>query len=359
MLSNASRNALTTRAPRRASGHGGFAMVEVIVAVVLFSLVAATFVDSLASSQRTYNKGRAKTTAAHLATEAMEKIRGLSYTNVGLVGGDPVGSIPTAPETVTLSGVTYTITKTVDWVDDPIPGTSTFTKHYKSVGVVVTAAGISGATPVAEYTTLVAPPVQQVVASTQSIRVVVNDMYPASTVLRNARVTLKIGSTTVRTAVTPTNGAVVFSNLPTATYDITVTKSIWWGIRRWTTMAEDLPGGASGQGREDLTAGENVTKTIRMYVPVKLLANVGGTSCSGVKTVSLTASWGTETFTLGFGSSKLFTTVNGRTLHPGAGYTLQANCSSPVKVAGPVAVTIVPPLYPLFTTDYTQTVNFP
>lgn len=332
-------------------------MVEVIIAAVIFAMVAGTFVDSLASSQRTYNKGRAKTTAAQLATKAIEEARSLDFDSVGLVAGDPVGTLqPTS--SITLSGITYAIARAVSWVDDPIPNTSRFTKHYKSVGVTVTAAAISS-DPLADYSTLVAPPDQAAVASSQSITVRVNDMYPAGTALRNSKVTLKVGTTTVRTAITPSNGTVIFGNLPVATYDITVTRSIWWGIRRWTTMPEDLPGGSSGQGREVLSAGENVTKTIRMYVPVRLMASVGGTSCSGTKTISLTGSWGTQTYTLGSGSSKLFDSINGRTLHPGTGYTLQANCTSPVKVAGPTAIDITPWLYPLQKTDVTKAVNFP
>ncbi len=332
-------------------------MVEVIIAAVIFAMIAGTFVDSLASSERTYNKGRAKTTAAQLATKALEEVRALDFDSVGLIAGDPVGTLqPTS--SVTLSGITYTITRTVNWVDDPIPNTSRFTKHYKAVGVNVAAGAISSA-PLADYSTLVAPPDQGAVASSQSITVVVNDMYPAGTPLRNSRVTLKVGATTVRTAITPANGTVIFGNLPVATYDITATRSIWWGIRRWVTMPEDLPGGSSGMGREVLSAGENVTKTIRMYVPVRLMASVGGTSCSGVKTISLTGSWGTETYTFGSGSSKLFDSINGRTLHPGPGYTLQANCSSPVKVAGPAATAIEPALYPLQKTDFSAAVNFP
>lgn len=361
-MRNAPGNRVIHRAQKagRTHGTGGFAMVEVIVAAVLFALIAGVFLNSFSSSQRTYNQGRARTTAAQIATKAMEDIRALPYTDVGIVAGDPVGTLA-ASSTVSLSGITYTINRSVGWVDDPIPGTSRFTKHYKSVGVVVTAGSITAA-PLASYTTLVAPPIQEAQASTQSITIVVQDMYPAGAALRNARVTLKIGSTIIRTAVTPSNGTVVFNNLSNATYDITVTKSIWFGIRRWTTMPEDLPGGTSGAGRIVLGTGDNVTRTIRAYVPVRLLATVGGTPCSGTKTVSLqhtlTPSWGTQTYTIS-GSSKLFDTINGKKLHPGGGYSLSANCSSPVKVAGPVPVTIVPLWYPLFTTDYTQNVNFP
>ncbi len=361
-MRNAPGNRVICRAQNtsRARETGGFVMVEVIVAAVLFALIAGVFLDSFSSSQRTYNQGRARTTAAQIATKAMEDVRALAYEDVGIIAGDPVGTLA-ATSTVSLSGITYTINRSVGWVDDPIPGTSRFTKHYKSVSIVVTAGSITAA-PLAGYTTLVAPPIQEAQASTQSITIVVQDMYPAGAALRNARVTLKVGSTIIRTAVTPNNGTVVFNNLSNATYDITVTKSIWFGTRRWTTMPEDLPGGTSGAGRIVLGTGDNVTRTIRAYVPVRLLATVGGTSCSGVKTVSLahtlTPSWGTQTYTIS-GSSKLFDSINGNKLHPGGGYSLSANCSSPVKVAGPVPVTIVPLWYPLFTTDFTQNVNFP
>ncbi len=332
-------------------------MIEVIVAAVIFAVVAGTFVDSLASSQRTYNKGRARTTASQLATKALEEARALDFDDVGVVAGDPAGLLPPS-SSVTLSGITYTIDRTVNWVDDPVPNTSRFTQHYKAVGVTVSAAAID-AGPLADYSTLVAPPDQGAQASTQSITVQVHDMLPAGTPLRNARVTLKVGTTTVRTAITRSNGTVSFADLPVGTYDITATRSIWWGIRKWVVLAEDLPGGSSGMGQEVLSAGENVTKTIRMYVPVRLLVSVGGTSCSGVKTVSLTGSWGTETYTLGSGSTKLFDAISGRKLHPGPGYTVQANCSNPVMVAGPDPVSIEPWLYPYNKTDPTQTVSFP
>jgi len=93
----------------------GFTLVEILVSMVILILVAAItplLVFNAQSSQ--YN--RAKATSKNLANERIEDIRALDFAAIGVVGGNPSGSIP-ASENVSLDGKGYTVNTYVNWED--------------------------------------------------------------------------------------------------------------------------------------------------------------------------------------------------------------------------------------------------
>lgn len=100
----------------------GFTLVETLVSVAIFSIIATSAWVGLANLFSLNNDLRAKTTAVNLATEQIEIIRNLPYGDVGVENSIPAGVIP---RTQTLNRDTYTfeITTTIRNIDHEFDGT--------------------------------------------------------------------------------------------------------------------------------------------------------------------------------------------------------------------------------------------
>ena len=106
---NGSRLSRAARAAAPVRNRRGVSLVETLVALALFSLVAATFGDFLVEQIRTTGRNSRYTTAYTLAAEQLERLRGrefadLTPTKVQQARGD----------------VTFTIDTTI-WNDRPAP----------------------------------------------------------------------------------------------------------------------------------------------------------------------------------------------------------------------------------------------
>lgn len=161
------RVAIRGRAGRRdRPGQQGFTLLEVVVAISLFALVAAGLAASAGSGLHLVGTSNARQTATQLAVAQMELLRGTPYDGVGLsdtpvtrqaapdpdadvsadgmsysvpggtleplVAGGPSGH--RAP-TESRNGVAFDVYRYITWVDDP--ATATTTQDYKRVTVVV------------------------------------------------------------------------------------------------------------------------------------------------------------------------------------------------------------------------------
>lgn len=98
---------MKTRARRRR--RGGFTLVEVLVAIVLFAIVATGLTAFAVQSIRRTADTRGSTGAVLLAQRELENLRSLEYDDIA-------GGISTA----NLNGQEYTITTAAD-VDSPAP----------------------------------------------------------------------------------------------------------------------------------------------------------------------------------------------------------------------------------------------
>lgn len=89
--------------------------------MTVLALLLLGFAATLAGSVRMQVLSRKKVVAEQLATERIEEVRNLPYDSVGVVSGNPPGTL-LGTETVARSSINYTVNTTVDYVDDPLPG---------------------------------------------------------------------------------------------------------------------------------------------------------------------------------------------------------------------------------------------
>lgn len=137
----------------------GFSLVETIVAVAVLAMVAAGVYVGFAAIAKGAAIAKVKNGALALANERLEIVRGMSYEDVGIVGGAPAGVI-LRTETVE-RGVSYEVTTTVRSIDLPFDGqiggspNDLSPADQKLVEVSVTC-GICGDDPI-ELSTRVSP----------------------------------------------------------------------------------------------------------------------------------------------------------------------------------------------------------
>lgn len=99
----------------------GFTLVEVLIAVGVFLLVAVGIYGAYTLMVRFGAASRSQVVGLQLAQERLELVRNLAYADVGTVGGVPSGVINPV-ETVTRDNTTYTLTATIRNIDDPFDG---------------------------------------------------------------------------------------------------------------------------------------------------------------------------------------------------------------------------------------------
>ncbi len=100
----------------------GFTLVETLVAVAIFGIIALAVYDGFASVSVLSNASQLKSQALALATEQIEVIRNLPYSDVGLIDGLPAGKIPNT-QNLTRGGKTFLVTTAIRNIDDPFDGT--------------------------------------------------------------------------------------------------------------------------------------------------------------------------------------------------------------------------------------------
>lgn len=137
----------------------GFTLIEAVIAAALAALIVAAVGAMVASSLRSVGERRIEQSAAIEAGNALEELRGITYSDLehdgadstlgGMTSVDPDGAGPVAAEQLVMgpggvtpsvltrvaNGVTLTVTRYVTWVDDD-PADSLF-EDYKRVSVLV------------------------------------------------------------------------------------------------------------------------------------------------------------------------------------------------------------------------------
>ncbi len=100
----------------------GFSLLEVILATAIFLSGALAVYNLLLTTLRLTADEQARTGAFALIEQQLELAHNLPYLQVGVVGGIPPGSLPQVT-TRTYNNLTYTLTTSVMYVDDPFDGT--------------------------------------------------------------------------------------------------------------------------------------------------------------------------------------------------------------------------------------------
>jgi prepilin-type N-terminal cleavage/methylation domain-containing protein len=142
---------LRKRFATEAGRSSGFTLVEVLVSMMVFAIIAISVAFALTSSLTMTRDARAREVASNLAAQAIDISRSI----------DDVFSVVTKTTTSPVDGVTYTTTQTTGWVSsagsDATCGTEGGPLQYKHVNVKVTWSGMRATTPPVQADTLIAP----------------------------------------------------------------------------------------------------------------------------------------------------------------------------------------------------------
>lgn len=247
-------------------GQKGFTLVELVIANIVFAIVALSFLSLLATLISSASLAKQKAVALTLATNQMEYLKSLPYNSLAVVGGNIYSTSPLpASTTKTANKLQYTVKTSIEYVDDAYdgcgsyptqqlkqtycrnyppptgaPATDTNSKDYKDVNVKVYS---KGNTKLAEVDTQVGARVAESASTTGALFVSVLDNTGTPIIGAHVRLT---NSTTVPAIDygddTDNNGIVIFYDLPpdTVGYDYVVTGSKT-GYSSLTTIA---PSGA-------------------------------------------------------------------------------------------------------------------
>lgn len=332
---------VTTRISRRLRQQAGFTLIEVLLAGVMLAIVSVPISALLSSTAAIARLDRQRTSADQLAQKQIETLRSLPYFNLGLVGGNPQGTI-VSPTTATLPSIgSATVTTKITYVSDPLPSNQYATKaDYKKV--VVTVTNTATGAVLSTKTTYIAPASAPPNAGSTWIyiqRTVVDAVTTLA--LPGASVNLTGGPdtnpVTNRTDKTDASGTVLFPGLSTTAggtpgYTVLTTPLAGYSIFPDDLAPASLTAVAS-------TVANNSTGTVRMYKQgVSLTVNVqtsGGGAYTTGATVTLDSSrCGVQSVAIPSGQSSVtFTTCWTSGIEP-PGTPVGAQVSLPPNVLG-------------------------
>jgi prepilin-type N-terminal cleavage/methylation domain-containing protein len=297
----------------RSRSDEGFTLIEVVVAVAVFAVLATAFAAVLNATMRSFTSSKVRTLAEQVASSQLEDARRLAYDDIGTTSGNPPGLIaPT--RTVTNAGLTLNVATRVSYVNDPVPNATETGADYKSVRVTVTSPSVP--TLNVQMQTFVAPP-DQPSLSKALVKVQVVD-YVANTVVPNATVSISGGPSAARSDTTDAAGSVTFAALDPnpasgsqAKYNVTVSAP------GYVVLASDLP--PSTAATRSLSAGQKFETTLRIFKPVTLnvhLVNPSGTAFTANANVSFSSSDGSGSVAVTGGNTSI-TQLGGNPIIPG------------------------------------------
>lgn len=290
---------------RKLRSEAGFTLIEVLIAGLMMVIIGAPLGLILTQSAALANTSKERTTADQLAQTAIETIRTLAYTQIGINGGNPDGNLTASTSTNLPSGEQVTLNTVVDWVTDAVPGAYATNADYKKV--VVTVTRVSDGVQLAQKTTYVASASAPPLNGTDWVQIkrTAVDAFLQS-VLPGATVHLTGGPASEdRTDTTDAAGVVDFpalqsdSAIPPPNFTLATTLS------GYSVYPDDITGIA---GVIPATPGLASVDTIQMYKNgVSLTVNVqdkNGAAFTGGATISLDSSrCGLQTLSIPSGSS--------------------------------------------------------
>ena len=338
------------RARTALRSEGGFGLIETTMAMSMFAVVSAPLVGVLLASVAQQKASHERTLAAQTAQSAIESVRSLPYDSVGLVNGNPSGTIAPAQTASALGiqGLDATVTMKVSYMDDA-PATSYRTRaDYKKV--VVTVVRNTDQRQIAQDVTYVAPPgagayagQSQGIILAQAIDLVTN------TPLVGATVTVSGGPSPTRNDTTDAAGSATFPALVPTTpalnhYDVTA------AAQGYVTLRDDLP--PSTSARTAIVAGQTFNTVLRMYKPATIYVvakNPDSTQYTGNAIATISSSRGTQSFAF-TGGQLTVQSIAGEQVVPNLQYTVRVLASNGMYSTPSTA--LVPNAYP---TDLTKT----
>ncbi len=123
----------------------GEILIGVIISLGIFTILSAAIITLVMSAYDLISYTRARTTAAHIASQQIELIRNLEFDDIGTQGGIPPGILK-QNDLINRNGLTYNLKTSVIYIDDPfdeIAPSDLLPNDYKRVRVDVSWGGIA------------------------------------------------------------------------------------------------------------------------------------------------------------------------------------------------------------------------
>jgi prepilin-type N-terminal cleavage/methylation domain-containing protein len=210
----------------------GFTLIEIVVAIPIFLMVAGAIYFGFTNILKVMNLVRVKTLMTNIANEQFEIARNISYQDVGLIGGIPVGII-SQNQSIQRDGKTFLVNTIVRNHDDPFDGTFNGTPKdlspadMKLVEITISCSSCSNQTSPISFTTKVAPKNLETASTNGALVIRVFDasglpVAGATVTITNTQVTPNINLTDV----TDISGLLTIVDAPPSVdgYKIVVTK---------------------------------------------------------------------------------------------------------------------------------------
>lgn len=103
--------------PKNKKTNKGFTLVELIIGVAVFGVIATAFYFSINVVIDTVEISRRRSVATNIANEQMETLRNMPYADIGTLSGNPAGAIPQS-QTITVDNIDYVVETYITYVDD-------------------------------------------------------------------------------------------------------------------------------------------------------------------------------------------------------------------------------------------------
>lgn len=286
------------RVPERlralAQHEGGFLLIEALMAITIFAIVATGLVNIVLSSTNATTRVKLQTIAEQGVMAQLEQIRAMNYNDIGTANGCVAGVLHASqPFTKDLQnnnlGVAATMNTDVEYASANVPGTADTGTDYKTVTVSITRN--SDGAVLAQGTTNVAPG-QLPSQTTATIQAAVSDYGAAGTALPNVQVNLATGPSAPASCLTDASGSVTFPGLtanPTtgaqAYYDLSITPPAGYQV-----LSDD----AAGQPpvHVQLSPTQVWSTSLSVYKPATIivdLLNTDGSQYTGTASVTVTS----------------------------------------------------------------------
>lgn len=226
----------------------GFTLIEILVGISLFALIAVSVYSAYANILNIITKNQWRVNAISAIQNEIETARGMKFEDIGILGGYPPGKI-SAQKNVVFEGNTYLIKATVRSVDDPYDGilggtpNDTAPADYKIVEYEAQCTSCQNADKIT-LTTTIAPKGLESTTNNGALFVNVFDAYGQP--IENADVNVVNSSTIPLITIndqTNNNGVLQLVDLPTSTmaYAVTVSKNGYSSEKTYPMAAPSNP----------------------------------------------------------------------------------------------------------------------
>ncbi len=350
---------IRNRLLRAARREAGVTLIETVFAIAIFGMVSTALIGVLTSATAADGLARQRSIALELAQQQIEYIRQLNYRDAGIAEGNP-GGVVQATQTKWVTGLRYTLTTRIKYVNDPIPASYIASANYKQVRVVVARA--SDGKELARVSTYLSSPTRLYSGGLNNglINVTTQD-YVTLEPLGGAQIHLSktwdasfsAGDITDTATGTPAFGQVTFAGLeetPTdATpgyYDVEASLANYVVLR--DDQPPDDPTDPASAAHLALARNGTTNTTIRLYRPCTIDVQVKdentGEDYTGTATVTISSPRGSEQFSADSAGHVSTDTIDGDPIVPGDDYAIDVD--TPDYRHGQATGLAVPDSYP-------------